>query len=305
MYNIILVILSLFIYSCSNLPEKKIKTSEQSLKMMKSPIFKKPQLTEKIKNKSSYLINNGSVILVKHELKNDLKNIKIFCSGKKIDYVKDGLIIKFLISESYFSKRTKYKCVLSSRGNKLKVITKIIVKQKKYKEENINVARKRVFLVKKDLNRVIKERRKLNKIYRNSSNENLFNDSFKIPLLTKITSYYGTRRLYNNKKKSQHLGTDFRAPEGTPIYSSNKGKVVFAGSLFYTGNTVILDHGLGVFTVYAHLSKIQTKLNNYVDEKTLLGLSGKTGRVTGPHLHWGVKIQGHWVNGLDLVKINL
>ena len=120
-----------------------------------------------------------------------------------------------------------------------------------------------------------------------------------------MTSVYGTRRLFNNVRKSQHLGIDYRAKVGVPIPSSNKGKVVLAQNLFYTGNTVILDHGLGVFTLYGHLNKILVKKGDLVNRRQILGEAGKTGRVTGPHLHWGVKVNGHWVNGDVLTQLNL
>jgi murein DD-endopeptidase MepM/ murein hydrolase activator NlpD len=101
---------------------------------------------------------------------------------------------------------------------------------------------------------------------------------------------------------STHLGNDFRAPEGTPIPTSNTGKVVYVGDLFYSGKTVIVDHGMQLFSMYAHLSKISVAVGATVNRGDIVGLSGATGRASGPHLHWGIKINGEWIDGFSLVE---
>ena len=106
----------------------------------------------------------------------------------------------------------------------------------------------------------------------------------------------------NNKKRSQHLGNDFRAKIGVKIPVSNRGKVVYVGDLFYTGGVVIVDHGLNIFSLYAHLSKTLVTTGTIVNRGDIVGLSGATGRVSGPHLHWGIKINGHNADGFSLVE---
>jgi murein DD-endopeptidase MepM/ murein hydrolase activator NlpD len=93
------------------------------------------------------------------------------------------------------------------------------------------------------------------------------------------------------------------AKTGTPIHATNRGKVVLAKNLFFTGNTVVLDHGLGVYTIYAHMSRIDVKVGDVMGENQLLGLSGATGRVTGPHLHWSARIQSARVDPFSLLGI--
>ena len=138
-------------------------------------------------------------------------------------------------------------------------------------------------------------------LYGQSADTPYFNQPFKAPLDSFITSIYGNKRVYNNDHKSQHLGTDYRAAVGVPIPSVNRGKVLFAGDLFYTGGTVIIDHGMDIFTVYGHLSAVKTEAGKIVEPGEIVGLSGSTGRSSGPHLHWGVKIHGHYVNGYSLI----
>jgi murein DD-endopeptidase MepM/ murein hydrolase activator NlpD len=168
--------------------------------------------------------------------------------------------------------------------------------------EKLMVDKEKVDFSNKDLERIAKETDKLKTIYEKSINSLFFEDNFGFPVDSRITSQYGTKRIFNDKQNSQHLGIDYKAPVGTEVKVSNSGKVVLAEDLFFTGNTVILEHGLGIFTMYGHLSKILVKVNDIVKKNMVIGLSGKTGRVTGPHLHWGVKVQGNWVDGNSIVR---
>lgn len=199
-------------------------------------------------------------------------------------------------AESYFSEAKEHYCEFDNYP-----IAKIKVKNFPYKEEFLKVDKKRVTLNKKDQERANREWEMTQKIYKNSDKNLLIDGSFMVPLKSYITSHYGNRRVFNNKKKTQHLGNDFRARVGVPIPVSNRGRIVFVGDLFYTGNVVIVDHGLNIFTLYAHLSKIKAEVGDIVKKGQIIGLSGRTGRVSGPHLHWGVKMNGHNINGFSLV----
>ena len=104
------------------------------------------------------------------------------------------------------------------------------------------------------------------------------------------TSEFGTRRIFNGEPRAPHPGIDLHAASGTPVLVAGPGRVALAEDLYYSGGTVIVDHGGGLFTVYAHLSKIDTKEGASVKAGDAVGLSGATGRVTGPHLHWGARV---------------
>jgi murein DD-endopeptidase MepM/ murein hydrolase activator NlpD len=112
---------------------------------------------------------------------------------------------------------------------------------------------------------------------------------------------YGIKRVYNKAHRGQHLGTDFRAPGGVAVPAVNRGRIMFAGDLFYTGGTVIIDHGMDIFTVYGHLSEVKVEAGQIVNAGDIVALSGNTGRSSGPHLHWGVKIHGHYIDGYSLI----
>jgi murein DD-endopeptidase MepM/ murein hydrolase activator NlpD len=119
------------------------------------------------------------------------------------------------------------------------------------------------------------------------------------------TDSFGTRRMFNGQLASIHRGTDFHAPSGTPVLAANDGEVIIAQGMFYEGNLVVVDHGQQFTTLYMHLSKIEVHVGDRVTKGQRLGLSGATGRVTGPHLHLSVRWQGEWVDPVVLLRLKL
>ena len=117
-------------------------------------------------------------------------------------------------------------------------------------------------------------------------------NGFILPLNGRISGHFGNQRIFNGVPKNSHSGTDIAAPKGTKIMASGDGKVVLAGGdYFYSGNMVIIDHGQGLKTIYAHLSKVLVKVGDDVKKGDTIGLVGATGRATGPHLHWGATVK--------------
>jgi murein DD-endopeptidase MepM/ murein hydrolase activator NlpD len=172
-----------------------------------------------------------------------------------------------------------------------------------YPSSKLRVDGRRVLPRASDLKRIQKEQVMISAIYKKLTGTKLWKGPFEMPIASSITSVFGVRRLYNDVLKSFHSGVDLRAAEGTSVRSPSFGRVVLASSLFYTGNTVMIDHGYGLITLYGHLSKIRVQVGDHVVPRALLGYSGKTGRVTGPHLHWGAVVCGIKINPCDLTKI--
>jgi len=137
--------------------------------------------------------------------------------------------------------------------------------------------------------RLARERAVLREVYERRRPE-LAPGPFVAPVPGAATSVFGTRRLYNGQPRAPHPGLDLRAASGTPVAAAGPGTVALAHELYYSGNTVIVDHGGGLFTIYAHLDEILVRERDRVEAGARIGLSGATGRVTGPHLHWGAKI---------------
>lgn len=226
---------------------------------------------------------------------------KFSCRGVDVKFVKNGDQGQAFVMESYFSDLTPFSCKVESKG----VITheiQFVVKERDYFAEQLKVDPKKIKLSPKAEKRVMAEQIILNKLYASSPNKFLFNNTFLPPLNNHVTSVYGNRRVYNNQKKGQHLGIDFRAAIGDKVFAANSGKIAFAGDLFFTGWTVIIDHGLDIFTVYGHLSKTLVNAGDHIQRGDLIGLSGNTGRTSGPHLHWGTKVQGQYIDGFVLVE---
>jgi len=125
------------------------------------------------------------------------------------------------------------------------------------------------------------------------------------PVKAESTPSFGETRILNEEKTSEHRGTDFPANEGSPVEASNSGTVVLADPMFYEGNCVIIDHGQHFFTIYMHLSKPTVKVGDKVHKGERIGISGKTGRVTGAHLHFGVRWNGAYLDPVEFLALTL
>ena len=129
--------------------------------------------------------------------------------------------------------------------------------------------------------------------------------SFAAPVQAAISDVFGVERVFNGTVESTHQGLDFRVPSGTKVAAVNSGRVILARPLFFEGNCVVIDHGQGLLTLYLHLSKFSVKDGDEVSKGQPIGLSGGTGRATGPHLHLAVRWQGVYLNPQVLLKLNL
>lgn len=166
----------------------------------------------------------------------------------------------------------------------------VTIEPKEFPEERLTVASKYVEPPKEVQERLVRERARLKEIYASRRDVPPSGELFVRPVPGEASAQFGTRRFFNDKPRSPHGGVDLRAATGTEVRASGPGLVVLSGDLYYSGNLVILDHGGGLFTLYAHLSELRVEEGQKVAAGQVVGLSGATGRVTGPHLHWGAKI---------------
>lgn len=153
------------------------------------------------------------------------------------------------------------------------------------------------------LDRIKRETAKTNGIYRSPTMEALWTGPFMRPVLDTANSRFGSRSVFNNTRTSPHTGADFLSPAGTPIKAPNRGRIRLAEDLYFSGNTVIIDHGLGLFSLFAHLSGFDVREGDTVVTGDVVGRVGATGRVTGPHLHWAVRATGARIDPLSLLAI--
>lgn len=170
------------------------------------------------------------------------------------------------------------------------VVRSVEVLARRFPEERLTVPRTYTELDPATLRRVVREQKLLESLWPKSAARRLWRGDFLFPASGPEGSPFGLRRFFNGEPRSPHAGLDIRAPAGTPVRASNRGRVVLARELFFTGNSVILDHGLGLFTLYVHLSAMAVRRGAVVDKGEEIGKVGATGRATGPHLHFAVRI---------------
>jgi len=176
------------------------------------------------------------------------------------------------------------------------------VQAHQYEEQRLTITNKRkVNPDPLDMERINRENKRLKEV-KSYRADRLLADTFVWPLKGPVSSPFGLRRFYNDQPRRPHGGIDIAAPEGSAITAPADGVVIETGDYFFNGNSVFIEHGLGLQTFYAHMSRIDVKAGDRVAQGQLIGAVGATGRVTGPHLHWSVGLNGTWVNPLLLLK---
>jgi murein DD-endopeptidase MepM/ murein hydrolase activator NlpD len=195
---------------------------------------------------------------------------------------------------------------VSVRGGGAACSVSLSVTAGTFAEDRLNVPQRYVDLSPEDQKRAARETARLAALFRKVTTPRLWQGDFRSPLEgVEPSSSFGRRRILNGQPRSPHTGVDLGAPTGTPIHAMQGGRVVLDEDLFFTGRTIVLDHGLGLFSLYAHLSESRVEAGRVVEAGDVIGLVGATGRVTAPHLHWAVRLGDARVNGLDLLPLSL
>ena len=173
-------------------------------------------------------------------------------------------------------------------GSRLRASLEVVARQ--FAEERLTVPKSYVEPDPATLARIEREQRLLAALWDKTAARPYWRGSFLSPADGSPGSEFGLRRFFNGEARSPHAGVDFRAPEGAPVRASNRGRVVLARDLFFTGNTLVIDHGCGLFTLYVHLSELGVQRGARVERGQEIGKVGMTGRATGPHLHFAVRL---------------
>ncbi|HAR44827.1 MAG: hypothetical protein A2X56_15055 [Nitrospirae bacterium GWC2_57_13] len=196
----------------------------------------------------------------------------------------------------------QYEIVFSLGGKSYSRVLTVV--KKEYEVQRLTLPKDMVVLSPENAARVEKEQKRVSAIWPGET-EKLWNGDFTNPREGKIGSRFGLRRIINKIPKSSHSGVDVSADEGAEVRAPNSGSVIFVDELFYSGISVIVDHGQGIYTMFFHLSKSLVTPGQKVARGEVIALVGSTGRSTGPHLHWGVRMQGARVDPLKLLELKL
>lgn len=182
--------------------------------------------------------------------------------------------------------------------------TKIKIRTKDYGVRNLTLPPDKVDLSAKDLARADKEKAIMERIWAGPVTPPEWQTPFIMPLETMVTGIFGQKSIINREPRSPHTGVDLRGKKGEPVKAANNGSIIYTGDHFFTGNSVVIDHGGGIFSMYFHLDKINVKKGDKILKGEVVGLVGSTGRSTEPHLHWGMRINNMRIDPVSFVKLS-
>jgi len=181
----------------------------------------------------------------------------------------------------------------------------IEIMKETYSVQHLKLPKNKVDLDSETLKRVRLEQKEMAGAFHHIGTQPLWEGAFLEPTKGTVTGRFGSRRVINGQHKRPHSGEDIAAPQGTPVLAINKGNVVATVDHFFSGKGVIIDHGVGLFSMYFHLSEIDVQPGQTLNKGDAVGKVGATGRATGPHLHWGVRLNGARVNPYALTALPL
>ena len=241
-------------------------------------------------------IVNGDVVVLKldkstSELSFGSKQIPLITAPNSGDKIA-------VLAANYRAKGDFALRIVDQSGSREQIVA---LKKGEYKKETLSVAPGKIKPPKEALARIKKELDEANAVYAKTTPRYLFARPFAQPSDSKITSAFGNARTFNGEVKSYHSGVDYRAAVGTSVHAVNDGVVVIAKDRYYAGGSVVIDHGGGIYSQYYHLGEIKVSLGDRVGRGDLIALSGESGRVSGPHLHFGIAINGVSVNPLSFI----
>ncbi len=242
----------------------------------------------------------GDIMVV--TIKNSSGPVEGTFNGKNIYFNPSKESVKAIVAVDYFTEPGTYDLVASVNGTVLRQTVEVV--KKDYPVQRLTLPKNMVELSPKNERRAEREQKRMAAIWPHDNNRSWTGD-FINPLEGEIITPFGVRRFINNTPKSPHTGIDVAGEQGDKIHAPNDGVVALVDRQFFAGNAVVLDHGQGIYTMFFHLSKVLVKKGQKVSKGDVIALVGATGRATGPHLHWGVRVQGARVDPLELIHLKL
>ena len=250
-------------------------------------------------------VQPGEVVVLSISPRSPSGSVRVQAFGKELIAYEDGDRWRAIIGIDLGTKPGNYPVHVESGvpGGLAHATYELRVEPKTFRTRRLTVDEAFVTPPASEVPRIEREAAMLAATYNASSAMRLWTMPFARPVPHEANSAFGTRSILNGKRRSDHGGADFLSPAGTPVGAPNGGRVVLAQNLYFSGNTVVIDHGLGVVSMLAHLSRIDVQPGDLVKAGQPLGLVGATGRVTGPHLHWAVRVNNARVDPLSLLAM--
>jgi murein DD-endopeptidase MepM/ murein hydrolase activator NlpD len=254
------------------------------------------------------VVNQGGVCLIRVSGPHSFRSVEGEFRGDKIPMALEprSKTYEGLLGIDMDLRPGRYPIRLWAKGESDKIYgggSFLEVKKVDFKTQTLKLPPGMVELDPKTLERVNQEGKRLDDLFAKVRVEKLWKGAFLRPVPGQISTGFGLRRVINRQTKNPHSGVDMRAEEGTPVFASNDGIAILVDELFFTGKSVLIDHGWGIYSMYFHLSEILVREGDPIAKGAILGRVGSTGRSTGPHLHWGIKIRGARVDPLSLLKL--
>lgn len=251
------------------------------------------------------LVQPGSVVLVIVTCRESPGRVVASALGKDVVFYPDpgGKTWRGLVGVDVESRPGQYALIVRAIREglpPLAVTHEFRVAPKRFPTRRLRVAPRYANPPESEFERIRHESERLGAIFQ-SVTPPRWDGPFLMPVGDYPTSSFGARSIFNGQSRNPHAGVDFMSQQGTPVRAPNAGQIVLAENLFFTGNTVIVDHGLGLYSLLAHLSRIDVTPGQAIESGATLGLVGATGRVTGPHLHWAVRLNEARVDPISLI----
>ncbi len=250
----------------------------------------------------------GEVVLLSLEAEQPLSRAEVAAFDRTFPFYREGesgvwkslLGIDLNLEPGSYTARVR---VWDLEGNEHRHDYPLKVAPKEFPVRRLTVDEKFVNPPADQLERIRRESRKVSAIFARVTPQRYWEGPFLRPVPGPASSSFGKRSILNGRRRSPHSGTDFDGETGDPVQAPNAGRVVLAEELYYSGNTVILDHGQGMYSYFAHLSEIDVEVGAQVARSEVVGKVGATGRVTGPHLHWTLRLVRTRVDPLALMTV--
>jgi murein DD-endopeptidase MepM/ murein hydrolase activator NlpD len=223
--------------------------------------------------------------------------------GREVHFNASKDSVKAVVGIDLSTEPAIYELVVTVNGST--VSRDVTIAKKKYPVQRLTLPEGMVVLSPENEARVEREQKRIAAVWPVDS-PRMWKGSFRDPLPGhEIGTPFGVRRIINNIPKNPHSGVDVNAEEGEPVRAPNDGVVILVDDQFFSGKSLVLDHGQGIYSMFFHLSEISVRFGQAVMKGDIIALVGSTGRSTGAHLHWGIRMQGAKVDPLALLKLDL